>query len=53
LKDHKLGTWKRFSPALEFFLLMLNPAVYSDLWFPGDRALYWDAFTDFLRTFRD
>ena len=52
LKDRSLGV-RRFWKIVEFFLLMAKPTVYSDLCFPGDRALYWYSFKDFLRTFRD
>jgi predicted ATP-grasp superfamily ATP-dependent carboligase len=40
LKDADLPTWKRLWPIAEFLMLGANPAIYSDLNFPGDRAMY-------------
>lgn len=48
-RDPQVSVPKKIWAVLEFFGLMLNPAVHSDLWFPGDRRLYWRAWRDFLR----
>jgi hypothetical protein len=48
-KDRKLGWPAKLNSAFEFFLLGLNPAVHSDLWFPGDRTLYWRQLGRFLK----
>jgi|APEBP8051073058_1049385.scaffolds.fasta_scaffold02853_3 Predicted ATP-grasp enzyme len=40
VRDASLPLAKRLWPLAEFFVLGANPAVYSDLSFPGDRALY-------------
>jgi predicted ATP-grasp superfamily ATP-dependent carboligase len=41
LKAGHLPYRQRGWAALEFLLLSLNPTVYADLLFPGDRQLYW------------
>jgi predicted ATP-grasp superfamily ATP-dependent carboligase len=43
LRDRNLSLQERVWPILEFFALGANPRVNSDLWFPGDRALYFSA----------
>jgi hypothetical protein len=48
-KDKKLGWSAKFGSALEFLFLALNPKVHSDLWFPGDRMLYWRQLWRFFR----
>jgi hypothetical protein len=40
LKDSKLAVGPKLWSVLEFLLLGANPRVHSDLFFPGDRALY-------------
>lgn len=40
LKDSTLPIPRRLWPIAEFFLLGARPTVRSDLFFPGDRALY-------------
>ncbi len=40
LKDRELPLGAKAWSVLEFFLLGLKPAIYSDLLFPGDRMLY-------------
>jgi hypothetical protein len=40
-KDPQLSWTSKLAFAIEFFLLGLDPRVCSDLWFPGDRLLYW------------
>jgi predicted ATP-grasp superfamily ATP-dependent carboligase len=47
LKDRQLSLGSKVSSCLEFIKLSLNPLVYSDLSFPGDRKLYWAACEDF------
>ena len=39
-KDSHLSLRKKIISAVEFLLLGISPKVHSDLWFPGDRALY-------------
>jgi len=41
LKDHDLSWGKRLWSVLEFAALSVNPTVRSDLWFPGDRGIFW------------
>lgn len=41
LKDKHLLRRTRFLSIIEFFLLSLNPKIYSDMLFAGDRHLYW------------
>lgn len=48
-RDPKVPFGKKLSALLEFVLLAINPAVHSDLWFKGDRRLYWRAWLKFLR----
>jgi predicted ATP-grasp superfamily ATP-dependent carboligase len=48
-KDKKLGWPAKLKAAVKFFLLGVNPAVHSDLWFPGDRTLYWRQLGRFLK----
>lgn len=55
--QHVWSIWKepdfpltiKLRKALEFVGLSLNPQVRSDLWFPGDRQLFWLNFWRFLR----
>ncbi len=51
LKDGRLPLRKRLWPVLEFFLLGLDPRVRSDLWFPGDRGLYWRSIPRAIKRF--
>ena len=51
LKDRSLPLSSQIWSGVEFFLLCLDPRVYSDLLFPGDRKLYWEAFKRFLKSF--
>lgn len=48
LKDRALPLPSRAWSALEFFLLMADPRVRSDLLFPGDRGLYWESLRRFV-----
>lgn len=41
LKDDDVKMMKKLITALNFFILFFNPWVRSDLYFPGDRSLYW------------
>lgn len=41
LKDEALPWSRRLLPVAEFCRLQVSPGIYSDLSFPGDRALYW------------
>jgi hypothetical protein len=49
-KDSQVSWPSKLSSAFEFFLLGLDPRVRSDLWFPGDRMLYWK---QLVRSFRE
>ena len=40
VKDPSLGVKERMGSVLEFFQLSFDPAIRSDLYFPGDRALF-------------
>lgn len=40
LRDSELSVSKKLWSFMEFFLLFLNPKAKSDLYFPGDRVLY-------------
>ena len=48
LKDRQLLWSSRVWSVLEFFLLMFDLRVRSDLFFPGDRTLYWQNLKRFL-----
>jgi len=48
-KDRRLGWAVKLAAALKFFWLGLDPRVYSDLWFPSDRTLYWRQLGRFFR----
>ena len=48
-RDPKVTPLRKWWALIEFVWLALNPAVHSDLWFKGDRGLYWRAWTRFLR----
>jgi hypothetical protein len=50
LKDNRVPLLSRLWSILEFFMLMLDPRVCSDLLFPGDRKLYWINFRRFWFT---
>lgn len=47
-KDLSLTWGAKLAVLLEFFALGLDPRVRSDLWFPGDRKLYWIQLWRFL-----
>jgi predicted ATP-grasp superfamily ATP-dependent carboligase len=49
-KDTQESWSSKLGYAIEFFLLGLNPRVCSDLWFPGDRLLY---FRQVVRAIRE
>ena len=49
-KDAQISWPSKLGSVLEFFLLGLDPRVRSDLWFPGDRMLYW---RQLARAFRE
>ncbi len=48
-KDSQVAWPSKLSSAIEFLLLGLDPRVRSDLWFPGDRVLYWRQLVRSLR----
>ena len=49
LKDKQLSQKIRFLSIIEFLLLLVNPKIYSDMWFPGDSRLYWLSLRLFVR----
>lgn len=51
LKDRSLPWVRRLGPVLEFAALGLDPRVYSDLSFPGDRLLYGRMMIQSIRRF--
>jgi hypothetical protein len=51
LKDSSLPWPRRWWPILEFALLGLDPTVYSDLSYRGDRMLYWRMMFRSIRRF--
>lgn len=48
LRDPAVGSGAKASALVEAIYLTLDPRVKSDLWFPGDRGLYWHAMRKFL-----
>lgn len=48
MKDREVTLLQKLWAILEFFLLMLDPRIRNDLWFPGDRRLYVVSFRRFL-----
>ena len=48
-RDRSLPFWSRLASVAEWFALFLNPRIYSDLWFPKDRRLYWLQWRSFVR----
>lgn len=49
LRDGKVPAARKLAALTEAVQLSLDPRVKSDLWFDGDRQLYWRAMWDFLR----
>ncbi len=48
IRDTQVGWFDKLRSLVEFAYLGLHPAVRSDLWFPGDRVLYWRAWQSFV-----
>lgn len=48
IRDSRVSISAKLWSAIEFGLLAVNPSVHSDLWFPGDRGLYWHGWWRFL-----
>jgi hypothetical protein len=48
-RDRNVSAGKKIAALVEFVWLSLHPGVRSDLWFPGDRGLYWRAWREFFR----
>lgn len=42
-RDPALGLGRKAGALANFLALGLDPRLHSDLWFPGDRGLYWRA----------
>lgn len=51
LKDSLTPPRRKVRAVAEFCFLSLNPSVHSDLWFPGDRALYARSILETARKF--
>jgi predicted ATP-grasp superfamily ATP-dependent carboligase len=49
LRDPGVPAGRKLAALAEAIQLSLDPRVKSDLWFEGDRGLYWRAMWDFLR----
>src|SRR4029077_9557706 len=49
-RDRRLRLGSRVWPLFEFFLLSVDPRVFSDLSFRGDRELYWRGVVQFIRS---
>jgi peptidoglycan/xylan/chitin deacetylase (PgdA/CDA1 family) len=50
LRDRQLRVRSRVWSLFEFLLLSLDPRVFSDLSFRGDRELYWRGVVQFMRS---
>lgn len=48
-KDKRLPLFRRLGSIAGWFLRFLDPRIYSDLFFPGDRALYFRQWGRFIR----
>jgi hypothetical protein len=48
IRDASVPVFSRLWAALEFGLLFLHPGLKSDMWFPGDRGLYWKQMARFF-----
>jgi hypothetical protein len=51
LCDSRVSLGGRLWTALELILLWLNPCLFSDLLWPGDRMLYWCAAGHVIRAY--
>ena len=49
LRDPGVAATRKIGRALRFMAMFLDPRVESDLYFPGDRRLYWLEWRRFLR----
>ncbi|WP_417317051.1 hypothetical protein [Emcibacter sp.] len=49
LKDGEVGIGKKLGALVNFLLVGLNPAIYSDGFFPGDRGLWCHELTQTVR----
>jgi biotin carboxylase len=47
LKSPELSATAKLASVAEFAALTFDPRVRSDLWFPGDRALFWAGLAQF------
>lgn len=48
LRDGHVGVGKKLRACIEWCWLAIDPRVKSDLWFKGDRGLYWRAWRTFF-----
>ena len=51
VRDPQVAWSRRLAAFLEFPWLFLDPRVRSDLWFAGDRGLYWRSIVATVRKF--
>lgn len=51
LKDADLSTLQKAAVACEFFMLLFNPFIKADLFYPGDRKLYFINLWTFTKEF--
>jgi hypothetical protein len=51
LRDKDVPASRKLGAAAEFITLSFDPGVHSDLWFEGDRGLYWRALRDTPKKF--
>ncbi len=49
MKDPDVPVARWLAAVGQFFVQGLNPRVRSDLWYPGDRRLYWYAWFQFVK----
>jgi hypothetical protein len=52
LRDGALPWSARLESVADFLVVGCQPSIHSDLWFPGDRGLYWRALAQFLLRLR-
>ena len=52
LRDRHLGIAAKLACVAEFVWLTVDPRVRSDLWFPGDRRVWWRQFRQYAASRR-
>ena len=48
LRDRSIPLARKVAALGEAVMLTVDPSVKTDLWFPGDRTLYWHAMRSFI-----